>query len=287
MRPRRAGRAALLLALVVAPIACSSPASEPPPESVPGETSAEDAGAPVAAEEAVPEPVVDEDADEIVRRMGRTLAEAERFSFRVEATRDEFLADGRGIEVSSDVRVAVRRPGCLRAEMVSDRGHRVLQFDGTNFGVTDLAKNVYVQGRSPSPWTVEDLLDALSEDFGVHVPLADLLTDDPYTALTDGLEDARYVGRHVLRGVACDHVAGTTGGIDWQVWVPAEGPAVPAKVSLHSTGEDGSERFSALLSDWNLSDETPDGAFAFTPPAGGRRIRMSRRVAAETAGGDR
>ena len=143
-------RPAVRAAMIVALAACSSPSSEPP-QATPAAASAADEAAAAPAEEATADPVVDEDADEILRRVGETLAAAERYSYRVEITKDEFLSSGQAIEVSGEARLFVRRPGCLRVESLSDRGRRVTQFDGTNFGIVDLTRNVYVQSAFPSP----------------------------------------------------------------------------------------------------------------------------------------
>jgi hypothetical protein len=67
--------------------------------------------------------------------------------------------------------------------------------------------------------------------------------------------------------------------IDWQIWIAREGPRVPLRLAIRYESEPGIPRFTADLSNWNLSDATPDADFTFAPPADARQIEVARRNA--------
>lgn len=219
---------------------------------------------------------IDPDADTIVRAMCDALRDAKRLSFHAETTMDRLLSNGSWVEVPASMNVALRRPDGLRVDRTSVRGHRVFQYDGKQLGVLDVDKHLFVQGDAPP--TVDDTIDSLEQRFDIVLPLADLLAADPYVSFSEEFaDDAVRVGTCPYRGKTCDVLAYRNESIDWQVWIAREGPRVPLRLVIRYESEPGIPRFTADLSDWNLSDTTADADFTFSPPADARRIEVAKR----------
>src|SRR5688572_22889695 len=75
---------------------------------------------------------VDPKADEVLRRMGRALSAAERFSFSVHDMIDQVMDNGQKVQFSKTVTVAVRRPDGVAAEVRGDLVNRRFVYDGSN-----------------------------------------------------------------------------------------------------------------------------------------------------------
>ncbi|MHC4770813.1 MAG: DUF2092 domain-containing protein, partial [Planctomycetota bacterium] len=69
------------------------------------------------------------------------------------------------------------------------------------------------------PPVIDDAIDTLFDKYGVSVPLSDLLYEDPYGILIPNVLAGRWVGRHSIDGVPCNHLAFTQELIDWQIWI--------------------------------------------------------------------
>jgi hypothetical protein len=284
----RVNRVAALIAVCVLATACAgSPADAPPDdgaddvvvvdEDVMGEDS--------ASAEAAIERIVEPEATEVLRSMADALTAAKRFSLEAQITNETFLSNGQGIELATDVRVTLRRPNGVLVDRRTDKYHRRLHFDGSTVVMDDVDQNLYATKELSG--TVDDLLDALFERFGVNVPLADLVVRDPYTSLSQYADTVLYVGVSRVRGIPCHHVAFTNDVLDWQVWIQSEGPPLPRKMVLVHKDEPGMPRFSAFITKWDLAPDAPDSVFTFQPPAGAEQIELTESETIEdTEGGE-
>lgn len=281
------------LGIVAAVCACSTQASHdeaPAGDSVAAapalhETPADSTEAPAEASAEAARPVeetgISAEADAIARAMCDALRDAKRFSFRAETTMERMLSNGSMIEVPAGMQISVRRPDGIRVDRTGVRGHRLVQYDGKQLGVLDLDKKLYVQGEAPA--TIDEMIDALEKRFDIVLPLADLLSEDPYVAFSEEFaDDGTLLGTFPYRGKSCDVLAYRNESIDWQVWVAREGPRVPLRLTIRYESEPGLPRFTADLSDWNLSDSTADTDFTFTPPADAKKIEVHHREKGET-----
>jgi hypothetical protein len=279
--------AALCAALLVG--ACAAP--EGPEATAPVATAPEgpapEAPAPeeAAVAEAPADPPVertrDERADEVVRAMSEALKRATRFSVRLEAWSDEHSADGSLVAIGAETRLSVRRPDGFHAERISERGVRRYWYDGRTFAALDVDRNLYAKADAPP--TIEQTVDALEERFGIVMPLADLLVDDPYDSYTRGADRVDYLGTQLVRGVPCHHVWFEGPDLEWQIWIAAEGDPLPRRVQITYADEAGEPRFLCHLDDWKTGDAAEAAEFTFSPPSGAVEIEIAPR---QPAGGD-
>jgi hypothetical protein len=208
------------------------------------------------------------------------LRSAERFSVDMEVAYDDVLKDGRKVQYSRDATVVVERPGRLRADVVSDKGPRSFFYDGKTVTVYRPEQAVYAVFEAPA--TIDATLDA-AEARGVEMPLNDLLRAQPCAGLAEHLKSGRYAGRHYLDGGWTHHLLLETEAVDVQIWV-ADGDAPEIrKVVITYRQAPGAPQYSAVLTDWNFAPATDATTFAFTPPAGVRRVAY--KADAEAQGG--
>jgi hypothetical protein len=230
-----------------------------------------------AAQEAAPSPAparptrsVEARADQELKRMGEFLARLPRFALEAEETFDE-VPDGEPKQELSNVRrIVIERPNHLAADATGDTLNRASWYDGKTLTVLDKEQNVYAVVEVPP--TIDAMLDKVQDEYGVVLPLADLLAADPYAVLMEGVTYGRYLGIHQAAGVACHHLAFSQETIEWQIWIDAGDQPLPRKLVISYVDEDGEPQYSATLRRFSLDPKVPDGIFTFEAPEGAQKV---------------
>lgn len=246
---------------------------------VPAACAADAAPPPVANATTAVRPGVDPKADEVLRKMGQTLAAAKAFSFRANDATDRTMESGQKVQFSKTVNVTVRRPDAVVADTVGDLEDRKFVFAGGKVSLLNRADNVYAQADVPDK--IDAMFDALAERFGITAPLSDLAFTDPYAVLIDRVRQGTYLGLHSVNGVKAHHLAFRQEGIDWQIWIADGEQALPVKVVITYKEQPGFPQYVATLDEWNLSPKIDDATFTFTPPAGAKRHDLVDNTAAK------
>ena len=213
---------------------------------------------------------VDARADEALRKMTTFLAGTKRFSLEAEETFDLEVARAYRVELTNVRTLTVERPSRFVGVASGDTLHRSSWFDGRTLTVLNQRKNVYASVEMPG--TIDAVLDKVAEDYGVVIPLSDLLYSDPYTALMDGVLYGKYLGVHQAAGVPCHHLTFGQEGLYWQIWIDAGAKPLPRKLSLVYWEESGAPRYEATFRRWTLDPPAAEGQFQFKAPAGARKI---------------
>jgi hypothetical protein len=80
------------------------------------------------------------------------------------------------------------------------------------------------------------------------------------------------VGKGVVEGMRCDHLAFRGAGVDWQIWIQEGAQPLPRKWVITSTDIAGSPQFEVVMTKWNLAPQFGEKTFAFTPGKGARKV---------------
>jgi len=209
-------------------------------------------------------------AEQELKKMGEFLAKLPHFALEAEETFDE-LPDGELRRQLTNVRrVAVERPNRLAADATGDTLSRASWYDGRTVTVLDKEHNVYATIEAPG--TIDATFDKLEDEYGVVLPLADLLYADPYAVLMAGVTYGRYLGIHQGAGVPCHHLAFSQDTIEWQIWIDAGDKPLPRKLVISYVQEPGEPQYSAVIRRWNLESAVPEGLFTFEAPEGAQKI---------------
>jgi len=209
-------------------------------------------------------------AEQELKKMGEFLAGLPHFALEAEETFDE-LPDGQLRRQLTNVRrVAVERPNHVAADATGDTLNRASWYDGRTVTVLDKEHNVYATIEAPG--TIDATFDKIADEYGVVLPLADILYADPYVVLMAGVTYGRYLGIHQAAGVACHHLAFSQETIEWQIWIDAGEKPLPRKLVISYVQEPGEPQYSAVIRRWNLDAKAPEGLFTFEAPEGAQKI---------------
>ena len=162
------------------------------------------------------------------------------------------------------------RPDKLRAHRVGGYADVALVFDGKTVSVLGRHINAYAQFDAPG--NVDQLIEALRAGHGVALPGADLLLSNSYDALVAGVLEAKHIGRGVIDGVECEHLAFRNVDTDWQLWVEVGERPIPRKLVITSKTVNNAPQYTLRVKGWKTGFEPAPDAFAFTPPAGAKRL---------------
>ncbi len=216
---------------------------------------------------AVPRPrVVEDRADELLKEMSAFLAKTPRFALEAEETFDEVYAGAPRIQFTNLRRVAVQRPARFAADATGDTLNRAVWYDGKTLTALDKDDNTYLTVEMPA--TIDGVLDKLADEYGVVVPLSDILGADAYATLMEGVVYGEYLGIHQAAGVPCHHLAFSQETIDWQIWIDAGEQRLPRKILITYAEEPGAPQYTATIRRWSLEPKFDDTLFQFEAPEG-------------------
>lgn len=162
------------------------------------------------------------------------------------------------------------RPDKLRAHRVGGYAEVEMFFDGKSVGIFGKSVNGYAQFDVPG--TVDHLIEALRIGHGVSLPAADLLLSNPYNTLIADVMEAKHLGRGVIDGVECEHLAFRNFDTDWQIWVDVGDKPIPRKLVITSKTVNNAPQFTLRIKDWKTGFDPGPDAFTFTPPAGVKKL---------------
>ncbi|MHC4224097.1 MAG: DUF2092 domain-containing protein [Planctomycetota bacterium] len=219
---------------------------------------------------------LDPKADEILRRMGKTLKKAQAFRFRATAFYDEVLHTGVEVQLNETVDFRVRRPDGLRLEFARGGSNRILVYDGTH--VTLLEQEPALFGTAKAPGNIDATLDMLVETLGLTLPLSDLILSDPYTVLIRSVAAGSYVGTTRIDGVEVHHLVFSQDGLDWQIWIETGERALPVRIVLTYLMAEGAPRYEATLSMWNLASSLTETDFTVAVPSNAEKLEFEQAV---------
>jgi hypothetical protein len=220
---------------------------------------------PVAAEEAkVP------DAKSILRQMSDYVSGQKDIQLTFDSDIEIITPELEKIQYASSGDVLLHRPDKLRAHRVGGYADVELFFDGKMVSVDGKSINGFAQFESPG--TVDQLIDSLRAGKGVALPGADLLKTGSYESLVAGVTEAKYLGRGVIDGVECEHLAFRTFDTDWQLWVQAGDKPIPRKMVITSKTINSAPQHTLRVKSWKTGAEPAANAFTFVPPAGAKKV---------------
>ena len=218
------------------------------------------------------QPTIDPNADAALKKMSAALAGAQNFSFEAHSIADQVMPNGQKIQYARNQTIAVRRPDKIHGSVKADSDHLDFIYDGKTVTLLDPKANTYVAIDAKS--SIDETMDLLAAQYGMVIPLADLVFSDPYKALTERVRAGSDLGSGYVFDAKCRHLAFRSDAVDWQIWID-ESDSLPRKLVITYKDQPAHPQFTAFFSKWNVSAQTPDSQFTFTPPAGATKTDLS------------
>lgn len=239
--------------LAAAPVLAQAPAASP--------------AAPAAASDIEPEAV------EALKRMSAYLGTLTAFEVKGDSTFDIALNDGQRVQIDEHSNIKVRRPNGFVIERTSDYKDRRFYYDGKKLTVYSPRTTYYAQVDAPA--TIAQTLDAVSDKYGIELPLTDLFRwSEPGGGRADKLQSAFHVGKATIGGVPTDHYVFREGDVDWQIWIDQGAAPTPRRIVIVDRSDEARPQYTVNLA-WNTKPTFSDSTFAFNAPANALPIRLT------------
>lgn len=174
------------------------------------------------------------------------------------------------IQFTNSGSMVLVRPDKLRGHRVGGYADVELVFDGKTASV--LGKNVNAYAQLEMPGTVDQMLAAMRAGYGVAMPAGDFLLSRPYDVLVADVLEAKHIGRGVIDGTECEHLAFRNGETDWQLWVEVGPRPMPRKIVITSKTMAAAPQYTVRIKSWKTDVTPAAGTFTFVPPAGAKKL---------------
>ena len=224
---------------------------------------------------------VEDEAIQLLRRSTDFIGGLNKFRADTDATIEAVLTNGQKVQYGQRVAITVARPNRMRADRLGEVVNQTFYYDGKTLSV-DLHDRKYY-ATTPAPATMEAMLDLARDKLNIIAPGSDLIYKDAFERLTQGVTSAFIVGKSVIGGVPCDHLAFRNAEVDWQIWIQEGAKPFPRKFIVTSKRVPQSPQFVVLVSKWDVSPKITDATFKFVLPKNSRQIDFLTPVAAPAA----
>ena len=164
----------------------------------------------------------------------------------------------------------MQRPNKLRAERTGDLVNQVFIYDGKSLTLYNPQENVYSQVAAPD--TLDGMLDFARTKLDIVAPAGDIIAEKAYEILMDEVTDGFVVGKAVIEGVRCDHLAFRAPHVDLQIWIQEGEQPLPRRFVITTRDVVNAPQFAVTVTRWNLEPTFDAQAFGFTPPAGATKV---------------
>jgi len=152
----------------------------------------------------------------------------------------------------------------LRAERTGDLVDQVIYYDGRSLTLYNPSDNYYA--TVPVPDNLDAMLDYAREELDIIAPASDLLYTHAYEIMMQDVTSGFVVGKGVVDGVRCDHLAFRAPHVDWQIWIEEGARPLPRKLVITTRDKLNAPQFTVVTSNWNLAPKFTDETFSFKPP---------------------
>jgi len=214
----------------------------------------------------------DATAGKILKAMSDYIGAQKSFSVTFDSDIEVITQDLQKIQFDSSGQVLLSRPDKLRASRLGGYADVELVFDGKTATLLDKASNAYFQTEAAG--SVDQLINKLRNELAIELPGADILNGNVYDTLMANVVDAKYIGRGVIDGVECEHLAFRDADTDWQIWVELGARPIPRKYVITSKAVTAAPQYTLRIKEWRTDPAAPD-AFAFHPPQGAKAVALA------------
>ena len=214
------------------------------------------------------------EADKLLRNMSEFIAKQQKFTVTAENSLEIVLKSGQKIQYTAPASLQIKRPNQLRASRKGDLVDQDFYYDGKTLTLFSPENGFYATSAAPA--TIDQTIDMARDKLDVIAPGSDLIYTDSYKMLTQDAVSGFYVGKAVVGGVTCDHLAFRGNEVDWQIWIQEGSKPLPKKYVITSKRVPGEPQFTVYINSWNLAPKLSDATFVFKPPKNAMKIDFLR-----------
>jgi hypothetical protein len=210
------------------------------------------------------------DADKLLKAMTDYVASQKTISLTYDSDVEVITSSLQKIQFTSSGQVQLSRPDKLRATRTGGYRDVEVVFDGRLVTVSDKDTKNYAQIEAAG--TADQLIDVLRDQHGVVAPGADLLLPNAFDVMMADMVEGAVIGKGVIDGVECDHLAFRNTDSDWQIWIESGVRPIPRKLVITTKGVAQGPQYTLRIKDWKT--DVPADAFAYKPDPSAKKLAL-------------
>jgi hypothetical protein len=228
-------------------------------------------------------PELDKKTAEVMKKLGPLYKDAKSLSTEAVIETTVTPQEGEKQIVKVNTAVEFQRPNmfALRAKVDKD--------DKAGLEVVCDGKVLFIHGRRMKQFTESKApkgLDKIGQEllrFGNNSGMLfqNVLADDPAEALLDGVTKGEHAGMDKIDGKEAHHLKFQQEGLDWELWVAAEGQPWVLKASSTREGPNAKMVTVETYSKWKLNAEPTKDVFTFKSPEDAKKVKSLGRQKGE------
>jgi len=219
-------------------------------------------------------PSIEPEAARLLKRMTDYLGGLESFSLSTDNMIEEVLDTGQKIQYDFTSSIEIQRPNRLRADRTGDMLEQHFIYDGKSLMIYNPKDGYYAQAAAPD--NIDDLLHFARDTLDIVPPSGDMVFTNAYELLMTPVTSGGVVGKSIVGGVRCDHLAFRTPLVDWQIWIADGDEPLPYKYVLTTMDDPALPQYLVLMSDWNVDPRFDETLFEISAPEGAQEIDFLR-----------
>jgi len=245
----------LVGALLLAPVHAQQP---PPPPSAPPPS----------------HPAIEPGALDRLKATSQRLAGAETMSFTAVTTYESPARNGQPLYYTTLSAVELQRPDKLRVITPGDGPASDFYYEGkTMMAYTPGADLVAVADAPP---TIDAAVKAAYDKAAIYFPFAEIIVEDPYKNLSDGLTSAFFVGQsHVVGDTVTDIIAIANDNVQAEIWIGVN-DGLPRMIRAIYPTDPAKSRYEIQFSNWHLNQPVKAADFTSVQALKAPRIQFAR-----------
>ncbi len=227
------------------------------------------------------EPEAQPDVEAIVQKVADFYQQADSFTAEIEQDM-QMKMNGQEQSVSLTRAVAVQRPNNLALYSTGEMPMLDIYQNDESMVMYFSALKKYSQEE---PLETFDELHAnpmLSGPTLMSSMIFSLISEDPYDALMDGVNETSYLGLEELDGESVHHLRFSQDQFDWEALITADGDPLLLRVMVDMSkslaqfaqGEnvDSQMTMTETFREWTFNQPVDEEVFAFTPPTDSEKV---------------
>ena len=214
-----------------------------------------------------------QDAKSILNAMSDYVGNQKNISLDFDSSIEVVTPEIEKIQFASSGHVLLSRPGQLRATRTGGYADMELVFDGKT--ATLYGKNLNAYAQADAPGSIDQLIEKLRTDLNADLPGADLLLAGSFDTMMADVIDGKHIGRGVVDGVECEHLAFRNLETDWQIWIEVGARPIPHKYVITSKTVAGAPQYTLVIKNWKTDVQPGAEAFAFKPSGDAKKVELA------------
>jgi len=208
-------------------------------------------------------------ADNVLKSADAYLKSQKSLTMKAETMFDIVTDDGQVITYTMQLDLSVERPNKLYAKRVGAIRNQEIFYNGSKLVLHSLKHNVYAMEQVPP--TIDEMMDYSMAQFGMQAPGSDLLYSDLYDGMLSDAVSGAYLGKVMVEGVECHHLAYRGNTVDFQLWIEAGKEAKPKRYMIVSKLMTAAPRYIININTLEPAQFSKE-KFEFSPSADVKRI---------------